>query len=87
MKQPDSPIINRIRYVLTSGLLVLIFGYAPVTQSQIEEIVVTATKRGDSLIQDIPLSVQAISGDSLKEAGALDFNDFFRQVPGLSAVD
>ena len=87
MKQADSTIIDRIRYVLFSGLLVLLFGYAPITQSQIEEIVVTATKRGDASIQDIPLSVQAISGDSLQESGALAFNDFFRQIPGLSVVD
>ena len=87
MKNQDCRSVNKIHYILPVSLLILLFGITPVAQSQIEEIVVTATKRGDTLIQDIPLSVQAISGDSLQEAGALDFNDFFRQVPGLSAVD
>ena len=80
-------IINKIRYFLPCSLLIVLFGYAQLAQSQIEEIVVTATKRGDTLIQDIPLSVQAISGDSLRETGALDFNDYYRQIPGLSVVD
>ena len=35
--------------------------------SAIEEIVVTASKRGNQLIQDIPITVQAISGQRLEE--------------------
>ena len=54
---------------------------------QVEEIVVTATKRGDTLIQDTALSVSAITGSQLKEIGALDFSDYYRQVPGLSVND
>ena len=87
MKPVAVYIINQIRCFLPCSLLIVLFGYAQLAQSQIEEIVVTATKRGDTLIQDIPLSVQAISGDSLRETGALDFNDFYRQIPGLSVVD
>lgn len=55
--------------------------------SAVEEIVVTASKRGSQLIQDVPITVQAISGDRLDETGALDFNDYFRLVPGLSVND
>ncbi|MEJ8567806.1 TonB-dependent receptor [Elongatibacter sediminis] len=55
--------------------------------SALEEVVVTASKRGGQLIQDIPITVQAISGDRLQETGALDFNDYFRLVPGLSVND
>jgi len=54
---------------------------------QLEEVIVTATKRGGVGVQDIPLSVQAISGDTLEEQGAIDFDDYFRQVPGLSVQD
>jgi outer membrane receptor protein involved in Fe transport len=55
--------------------------------SALEEIIVTASKRGGQLIQDIPITVQAISGDRLQETGALDFNDYFRQIPNLSVND
>jgi len=53
----------------------------------IEEVVVTATKRGAQSLQDVPFAVQAISGDVLAQRAATDFNDFFRLVPGLSVFD
>lgn len=55
--------------------------------SALEEVIVTASKRGDQLIQDIPITVQAIGGERLKEIGALDFNDYYRQIPSLSVND
>lgn len=55
--------------------------------AQIEEVVVTASKRGSENLQDVPFSVQALSGERLDAAGAADFNDFFRLVPGLAVFD
>lgn len=55
--------------------------------SGLEEVIVTASKRGDQFIQDIPVTVQALSADRLQELGALDFNDFYRQIPSLSVND
>lgn len=52
----------------------------------IDEIIVTATKRETPLLIT-PLAITAISGDRLDELGRRDFNDYFRQVPGLAAVD
>ena len=53
----------------------------------IEEVVVTATKRGATSLQDIPFSIQALSADDLASVGAVDFNDFYHQIPGLSVFD
>lgn len=53
----------------------------------VETVVVTATKRGATLLEDTPLSVQSIGGKSLAETGALDFDDFMREVPSLSISD
>lgn len=53
----------------------------------IDEIVVTASKRGEMAIQDVPVSVQVVEGGDLQEAGDLDFMDYFYQVPGLSVND
>ena len=61
---------------------------APTAKAPLEgEIVVTATKRESSTIQDTPISIQAISGDALKDQGAMDFADFYHSVPGLSVQD
>lgn len=51
------------------------------------DIVVTATKQGASSVQQVPLSIQALSGTNLAERGAMDFNDFAALIPGLSSQD
>jgi len=50
-----------------------------------EEIVVTARKRGVESIQDIGGSIQVLGGDTLAETVATGFADYMRQVPSLSA--
>jgi iron complex outermembrane receptor protein len=52
----------------------------------LEEILVTATKREESL-QKISISVTAISGQELEGRNALNFDDYARAVPGLSFTD
>ena len=53
----------------------------------IEEIIVTATKRGAASVQDIPISLRAISGETLLDKGVEDYVDWARMVPGLIAQD
>jgi iron complex outermembrane receptor protein len=50
---------------------------------KLEEIVVTATKREERLI-DVPQSVSVLSANDLNKLGALQFRDFANTVPGLS---
>ncbi len=47
-----------------------------------DEVIVTATKRAQSE-RDVPLSIEAFSGQELKDIGAIDFDDFAVRVPGL----
>ncbi len=49
---------------------------------QLEEIIVTAQKREQSL-QDVPVSVQAISGTALENAGVQEFEDLVNVSPSL----
>ncbi|MGF7147617.1 outer membrane receptor protein involved in Fe transport [Sphingomonas zeicaulis] len=51
------------------------------------DIVVTARKRGEERLQDIPASISAISGDTLARTGATGFQDFAYRVPGLTFTD
>jgi iron complex outermembrane receptor protein len=50
--------------------------------SQLEEIIVTAQKRAESL-QDIPMAITAFSGDRISEDGIKDLNDIQGRTPGL----
>lgn len=52
---------------------------------RIEEIVVTATKREES-IRDIPQSITAITGASLENTGKLNLIDFIQETPGVTAT-
>jgi outer membrane receptor protein involved in Fe transport len=51
----------------------------------LEEIVVTATKRKES-IQKIPQAVTAVTAERLDELNAQTFDDYFRDVPGLAVI-
>lgn len=52
----------------------------------LEEIVVTARKRSES-IQDIPAAIQAISQESLSAMGAKGLDDYARFVPSVNVVN
>ena len=51
--------------------------------AQLEEIIVTAQKRAESL-QDVPISMTAVSGKKISEAGMNSFADLSTYVPNLS---
>ena len=53
-------------------------------QGVIEEVVVTATKRAEST-QDIPVTVDALTSDSLEDFGITNFEDYLIQLPGVTA--
>jgi iron complex outermembrane recepter protein len=53
------------------------------TSRMVEEVVVTAQKREENL-QDVPISVQAFSGEKLDAMGITDQTDLQRVTPGLN---
>ncbi|MEN8723675.1 MAG: TonB-dependent receptor [Alphaproteobacteria bacterium] len=50
---------------------------------QLEEIVVTAQKRAEN-IQDVPVSMSAVTGDSLKERGIDNFDSMANYTPNVN---
>ena len=50
------------------------------------EIVVTALKR-DTRLQDTPIAISAVAGDSLQRGGTTSFADLTRNSPSLRVVD
>lgn len=50
---------------------------------RIDRVFVTATKQGESDLNDIPVSITAIGQQDIEDAGMDDFLDYVRQVPGL----
>jgi iron complex outermembrane receptor protein len=66
------------------GLMSLALGAVQVVaQPMLEEVIVTAQKREQSL-QDVPISVSAYSGAVLRESGIKDVFDLQTNAPGLT---
>ncbi len=51
----------------------------------LEEVIVTARKRTES-VQDIPASIQAISGDDIREMGARGMADYTRFMSSVDVI-
>src|SRR5262249_36884293 len=59
-----------------------------ISQAQeLQEITVTATKRGETALQDTALSITALGTETLESMGADSAVDFLRSVPGLVFED
>jgi len=48
------------------------------------EVVVTAQRRSEN-IQDVPIAIQAFTGESLKQLNVSNFDDFVKYLPNVSA--
>ena len=54
------------------------------TYAEIDEIIVTATKRPESL-QDVSIAVQAVTEETMDQLGVSNFEDYLLQLPGVTA--
>ena len=53
----------------------------------LDEIVVTSTKGGPLLLQDVPASVGVLTGDDIVQLGTANFDDIARTIVGLDVVN
>ena len=61
---------------------------AATQQNQIDEIIVTATKRGaGQSIQDTAMAISALTGDTIEKRGFVGMDDYLRTLPGISMQD
>jgi len=71
--------INKLIFGVIFPSLMLV---QPASSAQLEEIIVTAQKREQSM-QSVPFSVSAISGQTLKDTGVFDIIDLQSVTPSL----
>jgi len=80
----DRPIRREVRAILFAALAATV-GVASAQDAgsqQIEEVVVTATRR-DQSFQDVPMAVSALTSQQLLDAGVNEFQKIQSQVPSL----
>ncbi len=75
--------IKKITLVPIACALGLGLSAQSLAQAELDEVVVTASKRETGL-QEVPMSISAISGDALDRAGIADFTDIATSVPSVS---
>jgi outer membrane receptor protein involved in Fe transport len=78
---PHSPRFQRTPLAAALGVALLPLLASP-AQAQLEEVVVTATKRTESL-QDVPISVSALGGEALKDLGVQTFDEYVEFLPNV----
>jgi outer membrane receptor protein involved in Fe transport len=71
-----------LQRIVFAGLLCSVSA-AGAQSPQLEEIIVTAQKREES-VQDVPMSIQVTSGEYIAEQGIKNMWDFGERVPGLN---
>ena len=64
-------------------LLPILFGITAQAQTVLEEIIVTATKRGSVTIQEVPIAIRAITGDVIDKYNLRSLEDLSRMEPSL----
>ncbi|WP_346837453.1 TonB-dependent receptor [Microbulbifer sp. SAOS-129_SWC] len=76
---------NKLHSAMLAASAVVFSSQSAVAEpKQIEEVTVTATKRAAST-QDIPVTVQALGEESLKNLNVNNFDDYIRYMPNITA--
>ena len=77
------PLLSSTVLGLGSAATALAQQQAPTVSGQLEDVVITATKRS-STVQDTPISVTAVTGQEILDRGIADFTQLAQSIPGLS---
>jgi outer membrane receptor protein involved in Fe transport len=61
-------------------------GNAPKTPAgdELQEVIVTANRREENL-QNVPITIQVLTGETLAKLNATTFDDFVKYLPGVTA--
>lgn len=69
--------------LLSTAIAATLMAGSVATQAQLEEVIVTATKRAESL-QDVPISMLSTSGESIKDMGITRAAEFAADMPAIT---
>lgn len=86
---PFSPNIKKSLHVTSSTAAIALMVAslsAPVYAQDDDEIIVTATRRAQS-VQDIPFNIAAVGGEQIEQQGFDDIAQLIDYVPGINIVD
>ncbi|AMX03600.1 TonB-dependent receptor [Microbulbifer thermotolerans] len=71
---------------VSAGTLFSVPQHTVAQESALEEVIVTATRRAES-IQDVPYNITAVSGEDLEKANIKEVSELMRTLPGVQYID
>ena len=74
---------RRLSYAISAAVMATATAGTPVWAQTLEEVIVTATKRSES-IQEVPLAITALSGDFVAKMNLDDVKDLVSFTPGVT---
>lgn len=74
---------GRARWGVSAMALVAAVGFSVPAVAQVNEILISATRRAATTTQDVPLAVTAYGGDTLQNAGVKDVRDLVGLAPSF----
>lgn len=83
MKSTSPRLIRRSRLALSIALAAMT---VPAAASKLEEIVVTATKR-DETLKDVAMAIDVTTGEQIQKLNLVDFKDIQQLSPGLEMTN
>jgi iron complex outermembrane receptor protein len=85
---PNSKLSHAIAAVLGGGALSHAVSASsadvPSAGDQIQEVIVTAQRRSEN-IQNVPITIQALTGDTLTQLNVVTFDDLIKYLPNVTA--
>jgi iron complex outermembrane recepter protein len=88
--KPNARISAAVAAILTAPSTAIVFAQqaetaaaAATTGPELQEVTVTAERRTEN-VQDVPITVQAISGEQLTQLNVTNFNDLLKYTPNVT---
>jgi iron complex outermembrane recepter protein len=87
--KPNPKITAAVAAILSAPTAAIVFAApadttnATATGAELQEVIVTAERRTENL-QDVPITIQAITGDQLAKLNVTNFNDLLKYTPNVT---
>src|SRR5579863_9156451 len=87
--KPNPKIAAAVAAILSAPSTAIVYAQqanttpAAATGNELSEVVVTAQRRSENL-QDVPITIQAISGDTLRQLNVSGFDDLLKYTPNVT---
>jgi iron complex outermembrane recepter protein len=87
--KPNPKISAAVAAILSAPATAIVFAAAETTTAtgtggELQEVVVTAERRAES-VQDVPITIQALTSETLTQLNVKTFDDFVKYLPNVTA--